>query len=103
MESTNSNMMVWVIYMVVIFAAMYFMLIRPNKKKKQEEEKLRNSLQIGDEITTIGGIEGKIVSIKEDTDSIIIETSVEHNKLKLKRWAIASNNTVHEQEKTNNK
>lgn len=99
MNSANSNTMVWVVYMVVIFAAMYFMLIRPNKKKKQEEEKLRNSLAIGDEITTIGGIVGKIVSIKEESDTIVIETGIDHNKIKIKRWAVASNATVHEEEK----
>ena len=48
------------------FAALYFFLIRPNSKKKKEEAQLRNSLEIGDEITTIGGIMGRVVAIKDD-------------------------------------
>ncbi len=91
MNTTNSNIWVWIVYMVLIFGAMYFMVIRPNKKKKIEEEELRKNLEIGDEITTIGGIVGRIVNIKDDDGDIIIETGVDHNKIKIKRWAVASN------------
>lgn len=77
--------------MVILF---YFMIIRPQKKKQKEEQKLRDSLQIGDEILTIGGFYGKIISIKED--SIVIESQLDHTKQKLARWAIQQNLTVHE-------
>lgn len=83
-----------IIYLVVIVAVFYFLLIRPNKKKKAEEEKLKNSLQIGDEILTIGGFYGKIVSIKED--NLVIESVLDHTKQKIARWAIQQNLTVHE-------
>ncbi len=83
-----------IIYIVIIGAIFYFMLIRPQKKKQKEEEKLKNSLQIGDEIITIGGFYGKIISLKED--SIVIESQLDHSKQKLARWGIQQNLTVHE-------
>ncbi len=90
----NNSWVMMVIYIVVIGALFYFMLIRPQKKKQKEEQKLRNSLQIGDEILTIGGFYGKIISIKED--SIVIESQLDHTKQKIARWAIQQNLTVHD-------
>lgn len=72
-----------IILMVVIF---YFFLIRPQRKRDKAERDMRNSIQVGDEISTIGGFIGKVVSLKEDT--IVIETSADRTKLKLYRWAI---------------
>ena len=63
-------------------------------KKQKEEQQLRDSVQIGDEITTIGGIVGRIVTVKED--SIVIETGADRTKMKLMRWAIQTNNTGNE-------
>lgn len=78
----------------VIFIAMfYFVIFRPQKKQKKQEEQLRNSIQVGDDITTIGGINGKIVSIKDD--SYVIET-MDHSKIKIMKWALQANNTVHD-------
>lgn len=75
----------------VMLVMMYFLMIRPQKKKQKEEQAMRDNLQIGDEITTIGGIVGRIVTIKED--SLIIETGADRNKMKITRWAISVNNT----------
>lgn len=83
-----------VVYIVFILILMYFMIIRPQNKKKKEEEKLKNSLQVGDEIVTIGGFHGKIISLKED--SIVIESVLDHSKQKLERWAIQQNLTIHD-------
>lgn len=83
-----------IIVMVVLLVVMYFIMIRPQKKKQQEEQKLRDSVQIGDEITTIGGINGRIVTVKDD--SIVIETSSDRTKIKFMRWAIQTNNTANE-------
>lgn len=82
------------IYIVVFGAILYFLIIRPNKKKQKEEEQLKNSLQIGDEIVTIGGFYGKIISLKED--SVVIESQLDHTKQKIARWGIQQNLTVHE-------
>ena len=86
----------WVMLVIyaAIFAVFYFVFIRPQNKKKKEEEKMRNNLQIGDEIITIGGFHAKVVSVKED--SIVIESVLDHSKQKLARWAIQSNLTVHD-------
>ncbi len=85
---------------VAIFAALYFFLIRPNSKKKKEEAELRNSLEIGDEITTIGGIMGRVVAIKDDEDAIIVETGSDRVKMKFKKWCISTVDTVKEQPAT---
>ncbi len=79
---------------VAMFGIMYFLMIRPQKKKQKEEQTMRDNLQIGDEITTIGGIIGKIVTVKDD--SIIIETGADRNHMKLTRWAVSQNNTANE-------
>ena len=93
----SSSMIFMILFYVAIFAALYFFLIRPNSKKKKEEAQLRNSLEIGDEITTIGGIMGRVVAIKDDEDAIIIETGSDRVKMKFKKWCISSVDTVKEQ------
>ena len=92
MEGSNS-IWVMVIYIAVIFGIMYFLLIRPQRKKQKEEEKLRNNIQIGDEIITIGGIYGRVVAIKEDY--FIIESGPDRSKYRMARWSIQTNLTVH--------
>ena len=77
----SSSMIFMILFYVAIFAALYFFLIRPNSKKKKEEAQLRNSLEIGDEITTIGGIMGRVVAIKDDEDAIIIETGSDRDEV----------------------
>ena len=76
----SSSMIFMILFYVAIFAALYFFLIRPNSKKKKEEAQLRNSLEIGDEITTIGGIMGRVVAIKDDEDAIIIAVFIILNR-----------------------
>lgn len=83
-----------IIMMVVLFAVMYFFMIRPQKKKQKEEEKMRADLQLGDEVTTIGGITGIIVRKGEDT--VVIETGGDRSKIRVKTWAIQSNATIHD-------
>ena len=92
----SSSMIFMILFYVAIFAALYFFL-RPNSKKKKEEAQLRNSLEIGDEITTIGGIMGRVVAIKDDEDAIIIETGSDRVKMKFKKWCISTVDTVKEQ------
>lgn len=94
-KPTNTNStLVTILLMVGLFALMYFTSIRPQKKRQKEEQQLRENLQIGDEITTIGGIMGRIVTIKED--SIIIETGADRVKMRVMRWAVQTNNTATE-------
>ena len=86
--------LVMIIYLVVIFGAMYFLMIRPQRKKQKEEKKMRENLQIGDEIVTIGGIHGRVISLKEET--MVIESMSDHSKMTIARWALQSNLTVHD-------
>ena len=83
-----------IILMVAMFVGMYFLMIRPQKKKQKQEQEMRDSIQIGDEITTIGGIIGKVITVKDD--SLIIETGADRTKLKIQRWAMQTNNTSDE-------
>ena len=70
-----------------LLIVMYFVMIRPQKKQEQEQNNMRNNLAVGDEITTIGGIIGKIVSIKEET--CVIETSHERTKIRILKSAVS--------------
>lgn len=81
-------------YLIVIVGVMYFLLIRPQRKKTKEEKKMRENLQVGDDIVTIGGIYGKVISLKEDT--IVIESKSDHSKITIARWALQQNLTVHD-------
>lgn len=92
--ATKGSSWTMILMMVGVFAVMYFLMIRPQKKKQKEEQAMRDNLQIGDEITTIGGIVGKIVTVKDD--SLIIETGADRNRMKITRWAISQNNTANE-------
>lgn len=83
-----------VLWLAVIFVAMYFIMIRPQRKKQKEEKQMRENLQIGDEIVTIGGVYGRVISLKEDT--FVIESASDHSKLTFARWALQTNLTVHD-------
>ena len=77
-----------VIMIAAIIAVFYFFMYRPQKKQEKEQKNMRDSLAVGDEITTIGGIIGKVVSIKEET--CVIETSGECNKIRILKSAVRS-------------
>lgn len=95
-DASGMGGQMWIIILVyvAIFAGIYFFMIRPQSKRKKQEQAMRNNLEIGDEITTIGGIMGRVISIKEETDSIVIETAADRNKIQLKRWAISTVDTI---------
>jgi preprotein translocase subunit YajC len=78
----------WIIYIAVIIGVFYFMMIRPEKKKKKAAEAMRNNLEVGDKITTIGGIIGNIVTIK--ADSIVLETSEDRVRIEVAKWGIST-------------
>ena len=85
----KSSSIQMIVMMVILFAVMYFLMIRPQKKRQKEEQEMRNALEIGDEIVTIGGIVGRVVTIREN--DLIIETGADRNKMKIERWAINKN------------
>ena len=77
-----------IVMILVMVAIFYFMLIRPENKRKKQAQEMRNSLAVGDEITTIGGIVGTICAVK--ANSIVIETGAVRVRLELMKWAISS-------------
>lgn len=74
--------------MVALFALMYFLMIRPQKKQEKKDAEMRNALAVGDEVTTIGGIIGKVISIKEET--FVLETTKDRTKIRFLKGAIRS-------------
>ncbi len=82
---SSMPMLLMVVIMVVVF---YFFVLRPENKKKKKTEEMRNSLALGDEIITIGGMIGKIVQITEDT--ITFETGEDRVRIQTKKWAIST-------------
>ena len=94
-QGQGANSYTMIIMMVAVFAIMYFATIRPQKKRQKEEQEMRNSLEIGDEIITIGGIVGRVVTIREE--DLVIETGADRNKMTIQRWAVNTNKTKMEQ------
>lgn len=84
----NSEMMSTVLMVVLMFAMLYFFMIRPENKRKKEAQNMRDSLAVGDEITTIGGITGTICTVKENT--IVIETGADRVRIEFTKWAVSS-------------
>ena len=87
----SASMMSLLIPLVLMIALMYFLMIRPENKRKKQAEEMRNSLKKGDQITTIGGIVGKIVQVTDE--NIIIETSDDRVRMELTKWAVSTNNS----------
>ncbi len=90
--AAGSSPTTMILLLVGMFAVMYFVMIRPQKKRQKEEQEMRNAVEIGDEITTIGGICGRVVTVKEN--HLIIETGADRNRMQITRWAIQSNDTA---------
>ncbi len=83
-----------IIMLVVMFGVMYFLMIRPENKRKKEAEAMRSALKVGDKITTIGGIVGKVVDVKEE--KFVIETGADQVRIEFAKWALSTNETAAE-------
>lgn len=90
----GGSIIVMVGWVAIMLVAMYFLMIRPQRKKQKEEKQMRENLQVGDEVLTIGGIYGRVISLKEE--SMVIESKSDHSKLTVARWALQQNLTVHD-------
>ena len=77
-----------IIMLVVMIGVFYFFMIRPENKRKKQAQQMRDNLAVGDTITTIGGIMGKIVAVREN--NIVIETSEDRVRMQLAKWAVSS-------------
>ena len=96
-DAAGASMGSTVIMLVLMVAVFYFMLIRPENKRKKEAEQMRGAIKTGDKITTIGGIIGTVVNVKED--KIVIETSADQVRMELAKWAVSTNETAAEAKK----
>ena len=79
-----------IVILILMFAMLYFFMIRPENKRKKDAENLRNSLVVGDEVTSIGGITGTICAVKETT--IVIESGADRVRIELAKWAVSTKN-----------
>ena len=96
-DAGGSGMMTTILMLAVMVGIFYFMLIRPEKKRKKEAENMRAAIKTGDKITTIGGIIGTVVSVKDE--KIVIETSADQVRMELTKWSVSSNDTADERAK----
>lgn len=99
-DGGGMSMVIMLLIYGVFFLVLYLVFFRPQNKKKKKEAEMRKNAQVGDEVTTIGGICGRIVAVKDETESVIIETGSDKSKMRIKRWAIGSVDTVHEDDAT---
>ena len=98
----GSDIIMIIVVYGALFLVLYLLFIRPKSKKQKEEAKMRESITVGDEVTTIGGIMGRIVAVREEEDAFIIETGSDRVKMKFKKWAISTVDTKKEAEQPTN-
>ncbi len=89
--TSGTSLITMLLPFVVLIVVFYFLLIRPENKKKKALNEMRSALAVGDEVTTIGGIVGKVVHIKDDL--VTIETSEDRVRMQLAKWAISTKGT----------
>ena len=89
---TGSSLLSLLITFVPMIAIFYFLLIRPENKRKKEAEQTRNSVKTGDHVTTIGGIIGVVVNVKDD--KFVMETGADQVRIEFAKWAISTNDTA---------
>ena len=94
--SPTGQLLYYLVSFGLVALVIYLFRIRPHRKQEKEAKKLRANLQIGDEVTTIGGIVGIIVRKNDETGTVVIETGGDRSKLRVKLWAISENSTVHD-------
>lgn len=88
------------IMVIVLIAVFYLFMIRPESKRKKQQEEMRSNLRKGDQITTIGGVVGRIVKVDDET--IVIETSEDRVRMEFAKWAVSTVGVQKKIEDTNN-
>lgn len=88
MTPDSMSMIVMILVMIAVF---YFFLIRPENKKKKAMNDMRSSLKVGDNITTIGGVIGDIVQVKDE--NIVIEVGADKVRIEFTKWAVSTKGT----------
>ena len=91
-QSAGGSMLTMLIPLILMIGLFYFLMIRPENKRKKEAEQMRSALKEGDKITTIGGIVGTVVSVKDD--KFVIETGADQVRIEFAKWALSTNDTA---------
>ena len=94
--AAGGSMLTLMLPMILLFVLMYFIMVRPENKRKKKAEEMRNNLGLGEEITTIGGITGKVVQVTEDT--VTFETGEDRVRIQVKKWAIQTTAKIEAEE-----
>ena len=94
--ATTAEMLISFLPMVLIIVFMIVLIYLPQKRQDKKDAAMRNSIEIGDKVTTIGGIVGIVCAIADKDDTLVIETGSDRTKIRVLKSAIAKNNTVHE-------
>ena len=89
---TAGGMGTTLVMLLVMIGVFYFMLIRPENKRKKEAEQMRSAVKTGDHVTTIGGITGVVVNVKDE--KFVLETGADQVRIEFTKWAISSNDTA---------
>lgn len=84
----DKNMIISIVYMVALFAIFYFLFIRPQRKKEKQLDQLRSSLEVGQMVTTIGGMLATVAKVEDEL--VVLEVGPNRTKMPFKKWAIAS-------------
>lgn len=87
LATSTGGSWITIVMLVALVVVMYFVMIRPSKKQEKEQKNMLSNLQVGDEITTIGGIIGRVVSIKEET--LVLETSHDRTHIRILKSAVS--------------
>ena len=93
-----SSILITIVPLALMIVVFYFLLIRPEKNRAKKEKAMRENLQVADEVVTIGGIIGRVLSIQEDT--VVVETGSDRNRIRVLKTAIAENRTAHDDVET---
>ena len=86
----TSSMISLGVTMVLMLGMMYFMIYRPQKKQEKKDAEMRSNLEIGDKVTTIGGVVGRVVAISDKDSTILLETGSDRVKIRFTKTAIGS-------------
>lgn len=91
-ENPSGSLFSMLPMLLIMIGVFYFLLIRPENKRKKEAEQMRSNIKTGDKITTIGGITGTVVNVKED--KFVIETGADQVRIEFAKWALSTNDTA---------
>ena len=97
MDSNVMSSLTMFIPLLGVFVIMYFLIIRPQNKKEKQATAMRNSIEVGDGVTTIGGIVGRVAAIGTKDDTFVLETTSDRVKIRMRRSAISSVNKLDDQ------